>query len=114
MGSGTNPGSGHDAAVRKAAIDATAAAKKAAAMAANATGNAPGAGARVTFDKNATYTAADKAEARANVKKINSGEMKAATRGTCILCKKHFGTARCFELDSMASTRPPNWKSLFD
>ena len=114
MGSGTNPGSGHDAAVRKAAIDATAAAKKAAAMAANATGNAPGAGARVTFDKNATYTAADKAEARANVKKINSGEMKAATRGTCILCKKHFGTARCFELDSMVSTRPPNWKSLFD
>ena len=118
MGTG---GASAGTAARRAGDDAEAARLKAVAIAsaaaiaaANASGNATGSAVRPTFNKNVTYTSAQKVEARAMVKKINSSEVKATTGGVCILCRKNFGTARCFELDAMASTRPPNWKSLFD
>ena len=63
----------------------------------------------------ATYTTAQEVEAKATVKRINAGTQESGgTRGVCILCGKHYGTAWCFEINSNAHLRPPSWKSLFD
>ena len=96
-----------------AKIAATAAANVAAAAAATKTEDATGAPAKP--NPRATYTIAQKAQAKATVKKINAGTQDTGgTRGVCILCGKHYGTARCFEINANAHLRPHSWKSLFD
>ena len=94
---------------------ANAAALAAAKVAASAAANAASPGRRNHLDFWATYTATQKVKAKAKVKKIDAGTMDVGgTRGTCILCGKHYGTARCFEINVNAHLRPPSWKSLFD
>ena len=114
VGTGTNTAAAQTAAKTAATASALAAAKIVASAATNAAAaNATGFGGRSRPDPKATYTAAQKVEAKANVKKINAGLQEIGTRGVCILCGKHFGTARCFEIEVNSHLRPPNWKSLF-
>ena len=66
-----------------------------------------------SLGRQTTYTAAEKALARATIKEINAGKTPDG-RGMCVICKKHFGTARCFEIEANKAIRPKQWKSLFD
>ena len=48
----------------------------------------------------ATYTTAQKVEAKATVKRINAGTQESGgTQGVCILYGKHYVTTRCFEIN---------------
>ena len=89
-----------------AATAAAAAAKAAAAAARGPAGQNPRGG-------GTTYTEAEKVAARTLISAINSGAKTVTTRGNCAICKKHFGTARCFEIDANKHLRPAAWKSLF-
>ena len=92
---------------------AGAAATTAAAAAKAAAGAARNAGAQGLKERGAGYTEAEKVAARALIKAINSGAKAVTTRGVCGICQKHYGAARCFEIDANKHLRPDNWKSLF-
>ena len=90
------------------------AAKAAAAVKSAATQNNGRRSAPPGLEINPTFTNAEKVAAKALANAINSGTKSAAPRGPCTLCKKHFGTIRCFELDANKHLRPEGWKSLFE
>ena len=105
---------GTSAASQAAKTAATAAAQAAAKMTSSAAARA-GAATAATPNPRATYTPAQKIEAKATVKKINAGtQAMDNTSHVCILCGKHYRTARCFEINANAHLRPSSWRSLFD
>ena len=108
-------GTGGKSSASQATKNATNASAQAAAKIAASAAAKASAATLATPNPRATYTPTQKAEAKATVKKINAGTQEiGGTKGVCILCNKHYGTARCFEINVNAHLRPPAWKSLFD
>ena len=108
-------GTGGNATASQATRNATNAAAQATARSAASAAAKAIAAPLATPNPRATYTPAQKVAAKATAKKINAGTQEiGGTKGVCILCSKHYGTARCFELNINAHLRPPAWKSLFD